>query len=127
VDGGSTTPENVPQMRQDAQIKMTLMASPLGSLFDPRQMAISILEDLGEKNPEAKLQAGMVIPPEVLDLIAQHLTEVGMDPGMAQQLVAGSLQEVLDMKDQAAQGADHGQGQPGQEQAPPQDQQQQAA
>jgi hypothetical protein len=89
VDGGSTTPENVPQKRQDAQIKMTLMSSPIGSLFDPRQMAISILEDLGEKNPEAKLQAGMVIPPEVLDLIAQHLTEVGMDPGMAQQLVAG--------------------------------------
>jgi hypothetical protein len=119
VDGGSTTPENVPQKRQDAQIKMTIMGSPVGQLFDPRQMAISILEDLGEKNPEAKLQAGVVVPPETLDVIVQHLTEMGVDPAMAQQLVEGSLHEVLDAKDQQAQGAQHGQppqggGQPGQ-------------
>lgn len=122
VDGGSTTPENVPQMRQDAQILMTLMGSPIGALFDPRQMAITILEKMGEKNPEAKLQAGMVVPPETLDLIAQHLAELGMDPAMAQQLVAQSLHEVLDMKDEQAQAASHGG-----EQGPPQQGQQQQA
>jgi len=122
VDGGSTTPLNEPQMRQDAQTLMTLMGSPIGALFDPRQMAITILEKMGEKNPEAKLQAGMVVPPETLDLIAQHLAEMGMDPAMAQQLVAQSLHEVLDMKDEQAQAASHGG-----EQGPPQQGQQQAA
>jgi hypothetical protein len=82
-------------------------------------MAIEILERMQIKNPEAKLQMGMIVPPETLDIIAQHLMELGMDPAMAQQLVEGSLHEVLDAKDQQAQGAQHGQppqggGQPGQ-------------
>jgi hypothetical protein len=42
-------------------------------------------------------------------VIVQHLTEMGVDPAMAQQLVEGSLHEVLDAKDQQAQGAQHGQ------------------
>jgi hypothetical protein len=114
IDGGSTTPENVPQKRQDAQIKMTLMGTPVGQLLDPRQMAISILEDLGEKNPESKLNTGaQPIPPETLQLIVQLLGEAGMRPEEAQQLVEGALQEVLQAKDEQAQAAQHGQsGQP---------------
>lgn len=131
-DGGSTTPENLPQMRQDAQIKAQLMATPLGALFDPRQMAISILEDLGIKNPEAKLGMPQTVPPETLDLIAQHLAEIGMDPTQAQALLETSLHEAIDMRDQQAQATDHGQpqqgqgppqgGQQGPEQGPPQQQ-----
>jgi hypothetical protein len=111
VDGGSTAPSNVPQDRQDAQVMMALMSGPLGALFDARQMAISILEKMGLKNPEGRLQQGMLVPPEVLDVIAGHLAEMGLDPAVAQQVVEASLHEVLDAKDQMAQGTDHGQGQ----------------
>lgn len=132
VDGGSTTPENVPQKRQDAQIKTSLMASPAGGLLDPRQWTISILEDLGMKNPEAYLNQGAIVPPETLQLIVQHLAEMGVDPNMAQQLVEGSMHEALDMRDQQAQGNPHGAQQggqaPGGEETPPeQPDQQQAA
>lgn len=124
VDGGSTSPENVPQMRQDANIKLAIAGSPLGATLDPRQWMISILTDMGVKNPESMLQAGVVVPPETLDVIAQHLAEAGMDPAMAQQLVAGSLQEVVEAKDQQAQAPDHGQGDGSQDGPPQQDQQQ---
>jgi hypothetical protein len=115
VDGGSTTPENVPQMRQDAQILMTLMGTPIGQLVDPRQMAIEILERMQIKNPEAKLQMGMIVPPETLDIIAQHLMELGMDPMLARQVLEGSLMEATQARDEQAQAADHGQGQPAQD------------
>jgi hypothetical protein len=112
VDGGSsTTPENVPQMRQDAQIIAQTMATPIGQLFDPRQMAIEWLEKMGFKNPESKLTNGTMVPPETLDILLQHLTEMGVDPAMAQQVVQGSLHEALDARDAQAQQADHGQGQ----------------
>jgi hypothetical protein len=128
VEGGSTAPENVPQRRQDAQIKMTLMSSPLGQMFDPRQMAISILEDLALKNPEGRLQDPMIIPAATLDVAIQHLAELGMDPNLARQVMELSLHEVQAAQDDAASGTDHGEGgqpPPGDEQ-PPQDQQQAA-
>ncbi len=113
-DGGSTSPENVPQKRQDAQFGLALLSSPAGmQLLDARQIMVWILDNAGVKNPEAYLSAGMQVPPETLDLIAQHLSEMGVDPGAAQQLVAGSLQEAIEAKDQAAQGADHGAPEPG--------------
>lgn len=123
VDGGSTTPENVPQMRQDAQIIAQTMATPIGQMFDPRQMAIQWLEKMGFKSPESMLTSGTTVPPETLDLILQHLVELGMDPQMAQQVVQGSLHEVLDAKDAQAQAADHGQGQQGGAQGQPQGEQ----
>lgn len=128
VDGGSTTPENVPQKRQDAQIKLTLLASPAAGMLDPRQFLISILEDLGLKNPETYIaQGSQPIPPETLQLIAQHLAEVGMDPQQAQELVGGALQEVLQAKDEQSQAPNHGQPEPGQQPGGEQGQQQQAA
>jgi hypothetical protein len=80
---------------------------------------------MGFRNPEAKLQMGMVVPPETLDVIAGHLAEMGMDPMMARQVVEASLQEVIEAKDAQAQAPDHGQdqGQQGGEQG----EQQQAA
>ncbi len=109
VEGGSTAPENVPQQRQDAQILTALMSGPLGQLFEARQMAIVILEKMGLKNPEGRLQEGVLVPPATLDVIAGHLAEMGMDPGVARQIVEASLHEVLDAQDQAAMGTDHGQ------------------
>ena len=128
VDGGSTTPENVPQKRQDAQIKTSLMASPAGSLLDPRQWTISILEDLGIKNPEAMLATGSLVPPETLELIAQHLAEMGVPPEVGMQIVQGSLHEALDMRDQQARAVPHGaeQGGQGEQQGPPPGEQQAA-
>ena len=125
VEGGSTAPENVPQRRQDAQVKMALMGGPLGQLFDARQMAISILEDLGLKNPESRLQQEMLVPPETLDVVAMKLAQMGVDPGIARQIVEASLHEVLDARDAAAMGSNHGEGQP--QGGPPQAEQQQAA
>jgi hypothetical protein len=133
VDGGSTTPTNVPQLRADAQIKATIAAGPLGPLLDARQWAISVLEDLGVKNPEAMLSQGQPIPPEAFDLIAQHLVEAGMDPTQAEALIEDSLHMAMEMRDQQAQGAQHGppppsQGHGGQQgQGPPQQAPQQQA
>lgn len=113
VDGGSTSPDNIPQLRQDAQIKMTILQGPLGQLLEPRQFMISMLKDLGLKNPESYLSTGgQPIPPQVLDAIAQNLAMVGMDQAEAQQLIAESMQQVQEAQDQATTAADHGQGAP---------------
>jgi hypothetical protein len=72
-------------------------------------MAIEWLEKMGFKNPESKLTNGTMVPPETLDILLQHLTEMGVDPAMAQQVVQGSLHEALDARDAQAQQADHGQ------------------
>jgi hypothetical protein len=120
VDGGSTTPVNEPQQRQDAQILSTLMAGPLGVLFDPRQMAIRIMEKMGEKNPESMLNSGATVPPETLELVVQNLVSMGVDPATAQQIVEQSLHQALEMADEQAQAADHGEGQDQAQEGPPQ-------
>ena len=118
-EGGSTTPENIPQKRQDAQLKLAVLGSPAASMLEPRLFLISILEDLGFKNPEQYLGAPMQIPPQTLELIVQLLGEVGMRPEEAQQLVEGALQMSLQQQQQQAQAAQHGQ-QPGNAQNGPQ-------
>jgi hypothetical protein len=119
-DGGSTQPENVPQKRQDAQIKTALAGSPLGQMLDPRQFLISILDDLGLKNPETYVtQGGQPIPPEALQVIAGHLAEFGMDPQQAQELIMASVQETIQAKDAQAQAAQHGADQQGGAQGQP--------
>jgi hypothetical protein len=97
-EGGSTTPENVPQMRQDAQIKMQLIQS--GAPVDARRFMVSILEDLGMKNPESYLPPEIQIPPQTLDYIVQGIALAGGDPAMAQQIVMGALNTALDEQQQ---------------------------
>lgn len=97
-EGGSTTPENIPQMRQDAQIKMQLLSS--GAPVDARRFMVSILEDLGLKNPESYLPPEIVIPPQTLDYIVQAIAQAGGDPAMAQQIVMGALNQALDEQQQ---------------------------
>jgi hypothetical protein len=119
VEGGSTTPENVPQKRQDAQIKMQL----LGALpeVNRRLLLVTVLEDLGFKHPEGLLNPPVHVPPQTLDLIVNSLVEQGADPQLAQQVVAQSYEMALDMEEQAALGG-NGAPQPAggpQESAPP--------
>lgn len=102
-EGGSTTPENIPQKRQDAQIKMAALGQ-MGGLLDARRMAVSILDDLGYKNPETYLAPDAHVPPGTLDLILQQLVKAGMDQATAQQLVEGSLNQALDAEQQQQQG-----------------------
>ena len=97
-EGGSTTPENIPQMRQDAQIKMQLLSA--GAPVDARRFMVSILEDLGVKNPESYLPPEIVVPPQTLDYIVQGLAEAGADPAAAQQIVMGALNQALDEQQQ---------------------------
>ena len=106
-EGGSTTPDNVPQKRQDAQLKLAVLQGA-GSMLNPRLFLISILEDLGFKNPEEYLGNPMQIPPQTLDLIVQLLGEVGMRPEEAQQLVEGALQMGLQQQQEQAQAIQHG-------------------
>jgi hypothetical protein len=97
-EGGSTTPENVPQMRQDAQIKLSVLQS--GAPVDARRFMVSILEDLGLKNPESYLPPEIVIPPQTLEYIVQGIAQAGGDPQMAQQIVIGALNTALDEQQQ---------------------------
>jgi hypothetical protein len=101
-EGGSTTPENIPQKRQDAQLKLALVQS--GAPVDVRRILPVILEDLGFKNPDTYLAPDVHVPPATLDLIVQQLTQAGVDPAMAQQIVAGSLNAALDAEQQQGPG-----------------------
>jgi hypothetical protein len=57
AEGGSTAPENVPQKRQDAQIKSNLLKD--NPHVDQRAVLRSVLEDLGYRSPE-----GLMVPDE---------------------------------------------------------------
>jgi hypothetical protein len=60
AEGGATAPENVPQKRQDAQMKMGLLGNPA---VNQQEMLVSVLEDLGFKQPQQFLAP----PPESVD------------------------------------------------------------
>lgn len=108
-EGGSTAPENVPQMRADAQMLQAMAAAPG---VDQRKLMLRIFEKLGEGAPESLLMPEVRVPPATLDLIAnqlmKHLGEMGMDPAqsqpMVEQLIRGSLAEALDMENQGGAG-----------------------
>lgn len=96
-DGGSTAPENVPQMRADATMLQSLLGAPG---LDPRKLLLLILEKLGVKAPESLLAPDVRVPPQTLDLIAQQLQEAGMPSEQVQQIVSGALNAALDAEDQ---------------------------
>lgn len=112
VDGGALPPENVPQMRQDANLKVMVMGSPLGQMLDPRKMAESILKDMGIKNPEGYIAAQQEqVPADVVHRIAGILQErLGLDPQAAQAIIGQALDEgTADAQDaQGDQGGDQG-------------------
>lgn len=93
-DGGSTAPENVPQMRQDAQLLMQVLGLPG---IDPQKVLPILLEKLGIKAPETLLAPAVTVPPQTLDLIAQMLVEqAGMEPQAVNELVGAALNAALD-------------------------------
>src|SRR5207249_841819 len=52
-----TAPENTPQLRQDAQLKFTVLSQ--NPAVDQRKLTVNMMKDLGIKHPEAYLA-----PPE---------------------------------------------------------------
>jgi hypothetical protein len=92
-EGGSTTPENIPQKRQDFQFALQLLNVPG---VDQRRILVWAMDQLGLKHPETYLAPDVHVPPGTLDLITQLLAQAGMDPGQAQQLVMTALNEALD-------------------------------
>ncbi len=100
-DGGSTAPENVPQMRADAQMLQGLLGVPG---IDAVKVLPLVLEKLGIKAPETLLAPEVRVPPATLDLIAQQLAELGMDAAMVNELVGGALNAALDQEKQVQAG-----------------------
>jgi len=84
-DGGSTAPENVPQMRQDAmQIVQLFGQNPQ---IDQRRLLEEALEKFSIKNPSAWLLPDEPrVPPKTLDLIMQLAQQSGLPPEALQQL-----------------------------------------
>lgn len=119
-DGGSTAPENVPQMRQDAQMLINLLQV---QGVDQRKILTLALEKFGIKAPETYLApAGQQVPPQTLDLIVQELTgQLGLDQGEATQIVSAALHAALDQQNGPQAGAQAPQS------GPPQPPEQQAA
>lgn len=89
-DGGSTAPENIPQMRQDAQMLMGLIGMPG---IDARKVLLLVLEKLGIKAPETLLAPENRVPPATLAIIAQGLEQqLGVDAETVNALIGGALQ-----------------------------------
>lgn len=87
ADGGATAPENVPQKRQDAQVKLGLVQNPS---INSEAMLMSALEDLGLKQPQQYLAP----PPETTDpRIVQALVKTfGPKAEKVANYVQGALQ-----------------------------------
>jgi hypothetical protein len=100
-DGGSTAPENVPQMRADAQILMTALNMPG---VDPSKVVPLFFEKMGIKAPETLMLPAVHVPPETLNVIGQQLIAGGMDPQAVEQLIMSSLAAVHDAQDPTQQG-----------------------
>lgn len=125
-DGGASQPDNIPQMRQDAQ-ELMLAFSQNPMVNQPKLIEL-VLKKYGVSNPQSYLQApppepqeeeqAPEVPPETLDLIAQGLESAGMDEQQAQHLIAGALAHAKEME--AAEQAQGAQGSQNGSQGPPQ-------
>lgn len=102
-DGGSTAPENVPQMRADAQILMTMLQMP-GA--DPAKIVPLIFEKMGIKAPETLMLPAVHVPPETLQIIGEQLIAGGMDPQAVEQLIMSSLAAAGEAQDPQGSGAE---------------------
>lgn len=100
-EGGSTTPENIPQKRQDAQMKLQLLGQRQD--VDQRRLLVSAMEDLGFKHPETMLAPEARVPPKALDYIVQALEAEGADPQALRAVIGGAVHQAMDEEQQAAQ------------------------
>jgi hypothetical protein len=83
---GSTTPENTPQMRSDAESLATFGQD--NPNVDQQKLTPKVLELLGVSNPDAYIAPPKPdVPPEVLDILASQ--------GVPQDMIAAALEEAL--------------------------------
>jgi hypothetical protein len=118
-DGGSTAPENVPQMRQDAQMFLSLAQHPMA---DGRKMFVLALRNMGIDQPEAYLSSMQDLPPQTLDFIQAALVDqLSLPPDQVHALLADATEQAMQQaqEQQMAPGAPQapGQGPPEQQQA----------
>jgi hypothetical protein len=98
---GTTTPENVPQMRSDAESLYTM--SQDNPNIDGQKITPKILELQGLQNPEAYIAPPKPeVPPETLDILASM--------GVDQTMIAEALQEALTGQSPAGGGSSGGNG-----------------
>ena len=69
-EGGSTAPENIPQMRADGQALMNNLRD--NPLIDQRRLFEEFLRMHGVKAPEGWLQPDQRVPPVLLDILVQR-------------------------------------------------------
>lgn len=89
-EGGSTTPENVPQNRQDA--------GQLGQMFgqhpgvNKRRILLLQLHKMGIRQPEQYLIPDEYIPVETLDILWQQMVDQGAPPDAARRAIEDAVQ-----------------------------------
>lgn len=95
VLGGSTSPDNVPQDRSDAQAWAGLFGNPQ---YDQRAVAARVAEKLGERHPEAMLAPENFVPPETLDIAMQLSEEAGIPADLMGQVLQAALEQATQMQ-----------------------------
>lgn len=108
AEGGSTAPENVAQMRADAQMWSQLAMSPVAAYFDPEKLAEKIAENMGIENPQGFVRPPVPAVPQSFPEAMLVELEQGMniDPQTAEQIIQHALQQA-----QAADAQQQGSGQ----------------
>lgn len=103
-DGGSTAPENVPQMRQDAQLLAQMLTMSQGAL-DASKVFPEILRKMGYDQPETLLATDNRVPPATLDYIKGILTdELDMEDDVAHEIIGTALNAALEAEQAQRQG-----------------------
>jgi hypothetical protein len=109
VDSGASQPDNIPQMRQDAQMKYQMLGQ--NPMIEQRKMLAEVMHDLGFKDPERFLAPpGPNFPAIDPNVVGQLLVQAGVDQNVVQQ----ALQQGQAAAMQA--GATNQEGSPGAEQ-----------
>lgn len=89
---GTTTPENVPQMRSDGQMLQQFAQD--NPNIDQRKVTPRILALLGEKNPDQLLATPpKTVPLETINAIRDSLVQSGMPEQAADAAIAQALQQ----------------------------------
>lgn len=111
VLGGSTQPDNVPQMRADAQMLMQTFGQD--PTIDGRKLRMQALEQMGFKHPEALIMPDTMIPRETLNFMVKGMAQAA---GVPAELTAQVAQVSLEAAEQQIAEAQGQQPTPAQEQ-----------
>jgi hypothetical protein len=100
-EGGATAPDNVPQDRQDGQMMWQMFAGRPD--VDQHELLQIVAKKMGVTAPERLMGPPQVVPPETMDILKAKLTQMGVPPDQAQQLLMESLTEATQGREQQAQ------------------------